>query len=84
MVDRYNRMAEKARASALALASLKEARREMAMQVAHEIKNPLTPMKLGIQQLDRAGPQRKFGGARSDGVLSRTLRARMTAGAHCG
>jgi len=27
--------------------------REMAKQVAHEIKNPLTPMKLGIQQLQR-------------------------------
>src|SRR5690606_34658314 len=28
--------------------------REMAKQVAHEIKNPLTPMKLGIQQLNRS------------------------------
>ena len=28
--------------------------REMAKQVAHEIKNPLTPMKLSIQHLDRA------------------------------
>lgn len=28
--------------------------REMAQQVAHEIKNPLTPMKLGIQQLTRS------------------------------
>ena len=28
--------------------------REMAQQVAHEIKNPLTPMKLGIQQLNRS------------------------------
>lgn len=28
--------------------------REMARQVAHEIKNPLTPMKLNIQQLQRA------------------------------
>ncbi|MDG1475531.1 MAG: ATP-binding protein [Vicingaceae bacterium] len=27
--------------------------REMAKQVAHEIKNPLTPMKLSIQQLER-------------------------------
>ena len=55
LVDRYNRMAEKARASALALAQSEResAWREMAMQVAHEIKNPLTPMKLGIQQLER-------------------------------
>lgn len=28
--------------------------REMAQQVAHEIKNPLTPMKLGIQQLNKS------------------------------
>lgn len=28
--------------------------REMAQQIAHEIKNPLTPMKLGIQQLRRS------------------------------
>lgn len=28
--------------------------REMAKQIAHEIKNPLTPMKLGIQQLTRS------------------------------
>ncbi len=28
--------------------------REMAQQVAHEIKNPLTPMKLTLQQLERA------------------------------
>lgn len=28
--------------------------RMMAMQVAHEIKNPLTPIKLGTQQLERA------------------------------
>ncbi|MEM1270718.1 MAG: ATP-binding protein, partial [Bacteroidota bacterium] len=30
--------------------------REMARQVAHEIKNPLTPMKLSIQHLQRAYP----------------------------
>lgn len=28
--------------------------REMAQQIAHEIKNPLTPLKLGIQQLERS------------------------------
>src|SRR5690606_38778538 len=28
--------------------------REMAKQVAHEIKNPLTPLKLGMQQLERS------------------------------
>ena len=55
LVDRYNRMAEKVRNSAAVLAKSEResAWREMAMQVAHEIKNPLTPMKLGIQQLER-------------------------------
>lgn len=55
LVDRYNRMAENVRSSALALArsERESAWRGMAMQVAHEIKNPLTPMKLGIQQLER-------------------------------
>jgi len=32
--------------------------REMAKQVAHEIKNPLTPLKLGIQQLERSWKER--------------------------
>ena len=55
LVKRYNRMAENVRRSAVALAQSEResAWREMAMQVAHEIKNPLTPMKLGIQQLER-------------------------------
>lgn len=30
-----------------------EAWREMAKQVAHEVKNPLTPMKLTIQNFER-------------------------------
>jgi two-component system nitrogen regulation sensor histidine kinase NtrY len=31
--------------------------REMAKQVAHEIKNPLTPMKLSIQHMQNAASQ---------------------------
>jgi two-component system nitrogen regulation sensor histidine kinase NtrY len=55
LVEQYNRMAENVRKSAAALAKgeRESAWREMAMQVAHEIKNPLTPMKLGIQQMER-------------------------------
>ncbi|MCK9320605.1 MAG: HAMP domain-containing histidine kinase [Bacteroidales bacterium] len=51
----YNSMIEKLDESAKLL--LKKERegawREMAKQVAHDIKNPLTPMKLSIQQLQR-------------------------------
>jgi nitrogen fixation/metabolism regulation signal transduction histidine kinase len=41
-------------AQALARSEREGAWREMARQVAHEIKNPLTPMKLSIQYLQRA------------------------------
>ena len=55
MVGEYNRMLQNLEASKTALArSEKEsAWREMAQQVAHEIKNPLTPMKLTLQHLKR-------------------------------
>ena len=55
MVGEYNRMLRNLEASKTALArSEKEsAWREMAQQVAHEIKNPLTPMKLTLQHLKR-------------------------------
>ena len=51
----YNRKVEELRESALKLArsERESAWREMAKQVAHEIKNPLTPMKLNIQQFQR-------------------------------
>ena len=39
--------------SQLAQSERESAWREMAKQVAHEIKNPLTPMKLNLQQLER-------------------------------
>lgn len=55
LANAYNKMIGKLEASRQALAhSQKEAAwREMAKQVAHEIKNPLTPMKLILQQLQR-------------------------------
>lgn len=55
MVRAYNRMLlnlEKSK-RALALSEKESAWREMAQQVAHEIKNPLTPMKLKLQHLQR-------------------------------
>ena len=51
LVDSYNRMVHETQenAKALALAEKENAWREMAQQVAHEIKNPLTPMRLMTQ-----------------------------------
>ncbi|MBA4317608.1 MAG: hypothetical protein C0412_04330, partial [Flavobacterium sp.] len=49
----FNVMVQKLKKSQLDLAEFERetAWKEMAKQVAHEIKNPLTPMKLSIQQL---------------------------------
>ncbi len=56
LVNAYNNMiTELARSAELLAKSEREsAWKEMAKQVAHEIKNPLTPMKLSVQQLQRA------------------------------
>jgi two-component system nitrogen regulation sensor histidine kinase NtrY len=56
LVHEYNRMLKEAEKSAehLARSERESAWREMAKQVAHEIKNPLTPMKLRVQHLLRA------------------------------
>lgn len=56
LVAEYNRMLEALEVSAgkLAQTERESAWREMAQQVAHEIKNPLTPMKLRVQHLERA------------------------------
>ncbi|MEO8110367.1 MAG: HAMP domain-containing sensor histidine kinase [Ginsengibacter sp.] len=56
LVNEYNSMVKKLDVSAQMLAKSERegAWREMARQVAHEIKNPLTPMKLNLQYLQRA------------------------------
>jgi nitrogen fixation/metabolism regulation signal transduction histidine kinase len=56
LVREYNKMVNKLEVSAEALARSERegAWREMARQVAHEIKNPLTPMKLSIQFLQKS------------------------------
>lgn len=53
LVNEYNGMISKLEESAnlLARSERETAWREMAKQVAHEIKNPLTPMKLNLQYL---------------------------------
>lgn len=56
LVNEYNLMLEQLSISAtrLAKSERESAWREMARQVAHEIKNPLTPMKLSVQLLERS------------------------------
>jgi len=53
LIDGFNMMVTRIRKSQSDLARIERetAWKEMAKQVAHEIKNPLTPMKLSIQQL---------------------------------
>ena len=53
LVKKYNKMVDEIEESAkkLAFSEREYAWREMAKQIAHEIKNPLTPMKLNVQHL---------------------------------
>ncbi|MEM9687037.1 MAG: ATP-binding protein [Bacteroidota bacterium] len=55
LVNAYNSMVDKLEESAVKLArsEREQAWREMAKQVAHEIKNPLTPMRLSVQSFQR-------------------------------
>jgi two-component system, NtrC family, nitrogen regulation sensor histidine kinase NtrY len=56
LVSEYNRMVRELEQSAalLARSERESAWKEMARQVAHEVKNPLTPMKLSVQYLLKA------------------------------
>ncbi|WP_165731802.1 PAS domain-containing sensor histidine kinase [Polaribacter sp. 20A6] len=55
LVEAYNHMIDELGESAakLAKSEREQAWREMAKQVAHEIKNPLTPMRLTVQSFER-------------------------------
>ena len=55
LIQEYNLMVEKLEKTAIDLAKSEResAWKEMAQQVAHEIKNPLTPMKLTLQMMQR-------------------------------
>ena len=55
LVTAYNAMIDELEQSAVKLArsEREQAWREMAKQVAHEIKNPLTPMRLSVQSFQR-------------------------------
>ncbi|MFO7842536.1 MAG: ATP-binding protein [Bacteroidales bacterium] len=56
LIKEYNRMVSELtdNAEKLAKSERESAWREMAKQIAHEIKNPLTPMKLSVQYLQKA------------------------------
>jgi nitrogen fixation/metabolism regulation signal transduction histidine kinase len=61
LVKEYNKKVDELAESAelLARSERESAWREMAKQIAHEIKNPLTPMKLNIQHLQRTKGKNK-------------------------
>jgi len=69
LVQTFNEMREQLSESRRKLAQQERelAWREMARQVAHEIKNPLTPMKLSIQHLRRAFEREQLAPASDDG-----------------
>ncbi|HPW66198.1 MAG TPA: ATP-binding protein [Salinivirgaceae bacterium] len=62
LITEYNRMVSELSKSTKLLAQTEResAWQSMARQVAHEIKNPLTPMKLNIQLLQRAWDDRAY------------------------
>ena len=65
LINSYNDMIDELEKSAELLArnQREQAWQEMAKQVAHEIKNPLTPMRLTVQSF-----QRKFSGKDSGNI----------------
>lgn len=71
LVEEYNFMVQELERSAalLARSERESAWREMAKQIAHEIKNPLTPMKLNVQHLQRT---------LSEGECDKELAARVS------
>jgi two-component system nitrogen regulation sensor histidine kinase NtrY len=75
LVREYNTMLGKLEASKRELATQEKeaAWREMARQVAHEIKNPLTPMKLSLQYLQKAIDERRPNAEALIARISQTL-----------
>ena len=75
LVREYNAMLTKLEASKRELAAQQKeaAWREMARQVAHEIKNPLTPMKLSLQFLQKAIAERRPNAEELISRISQTL-----------
>jgi len=71
LVERYNVLVDRVEESAAKLANAERegAWRTMARQIAHEINNPLTPMKLSVQKL-----QLKHGTDQFDAYFDKTAR----------
>lgn len=71
LVSAYNQLVDQLDESVaqLAQSERESAWRDVARQIAHEIKNPLTPMKLTIQQLQRA---KAVGGEQFDAYFKKT------------
>ncbi len=71
LVERYNMLVDRVEESAerLANAEREGAWRTMARQIAHEINNPLTPMKLSVQKL-----QLKHGTDQFDAYFDKTAK----------
>ena len=76
MAKEYNQMLIKLNDSKQELErnQREKAWREIAQQVAHEIKNPLTPMKLTLQQLERSIQ----GGEQKDDKLNRAVNSLLS------
>lgn len=77
IVQAYNDMLIKLKDSEeqLMLSQREMAWQQMARQVAHEIRNPLTPMKLNIQHLGRAWDQRA---PNFDGMFPKIMKTLLT------
>lgn len=75
LVSEYNRMVDEIAKSAelLARSERESAWREMARQIAHEIKNPLTPMKLSVQYLQKAWDEKLPGWEERLNRFSKTI-----------
>lgn len=75
LIHEYNLMVEKLEQSAELLkhSERESAWREMAMQIAHEIKNPLTPMKLNVQYLEKSYKDNDPGFASKIDSISKSL-----------
>ena len=75
LVSAYNKMVDDLEESTqqLAQSEREQAWKEMARQIAHEIKNPLTPMRLSIQHIVRLKKQNVEGWENKFDELSKSL-----------